>query len=510
MGESRKNSGRGASRASEAEGSRNGPKKSAVVVGIDNYLGTVNDLPSCINDARAVAALLQDRYGFSIRLLLDAEATTANVSDALTGALAGVSPQDRVVFYFSGHGSTALRGGRFEECLMLHDGAFFDEGLVASSRPVPAGVLTVVLDACFSGGVGKLLLAGQRSGGLVIDRARVKAFTRMTPGDFANHADQQENALVVKAFGRSFRPALPSLSLLSALGGTAGDAVGQSELNGMLVLACRDAELAATCTAQTKGCSAFTFALLETLSQAGPHVSASALIGAVQATLARMGFDQSPVLVPPPDAREDADKAFISLAPVLPSVLLPDGSLLSLNSSQEEPLMSFVNAIAAALVDQLRQQRDDQGVAGSLLAALSRNSQGQRQGNLNDAIVAQAMVNALANGANRNGQYGNQNDAILAQAVANALANSGSRNTLQTCLADAILAQAVANAANRNQQNGQNELLAQVLANALNRNNAQQGQGDILAQAMGNALANAVSRNAQQGAQSDAALAAVG
>ncbi len=500
-----------------------------------------------------MAEFLTSQYGFAtIHLLIDSDANAANVSAALREVMAGAEPQDRVVFYFSGHGSTALRGGRFEECLMLHDGAFFDDHLVSLSQSAPACVLTVVVDACFSGGVGKLLLAEQRSGGLVIDRARVKAFTRITPADFAAHADQQEDALVVKGFGRAFRPALPDprlAALFSASTCAPADVVGPIELNGMLVLACREGEVTAAATALTKGRSAFTFALLEILSQTGPLLSASALIAAVQGKMWRMGFAQTPVLIPPAGATEIADRAFISLASIPPSIQMADGSIFSLNCSMEELLMSFVNAVAAALVDQLRQQqRDDQNVMGSLVAALNRNAQwGQRQGNGNDALLAQAIGNALANRNNQQNQNDglaqavanalfnscsrsnqpNQND-VLAQAIGNALANrnnqndslanliSGNRNPQQG--QNDALAQAISNAlANRTNQQGQNDVLAQAISNALaNRNNQpnqndilaslinsnrsnQPNQNDILSQAVGNALVNAVNRNAQQG-----------
>lgn len=68
----------------------------------------------------------------------------------------------------------------------------------------------------------------------MIDRARVKAFTA--------HADAQEEALVVKAFGRSFRPAFPDrlASLLAAK-----VQVEHPPLNGLLVAASGAGEIAA-------------------------------------------------------------------------------------------------------------------------------------------------------------------------------------------------------------------------------------------------------------------------
>ena len=62
---------------------------------------------------------------------------------------------DRLVFYYSGHGWRTERDGVLRECLCLHDDFLFDDELVRASQDLPSGVLTVVIDACHSGGLSK-------------------------------------------------------------------------------------------------------------------------------------------------------------------------------------------------------------------------------------------------------------------------------------------------------------------------------------------------------------------
>ncbi len=94
-------------------------ERHALVVGINRYApspgevaaerGGWGDLEGAVDDARAMASLLEHRFGFpsgNIRLLLDAEAgrdaVLAGLEDLL---LERTSPGDLAVFYYAGHGS---------------------------------------------------------------------------------------------------------------------------------------------------------------------------------------------------------------------------------------------------------------------------------------------------------------------------------------------------------------------------------------------------------------------
>ena len=131
----------------------------AVVIGIDAYGHGVPPLRTAANDARRLAQVLADDHGYDVRLLLDQAASR----DAITGLLAddlahAVGPEDRVLFYFAGHG-VALDGDdgptgyllpqdarRGEAASYLHMPALYDALNALACRHV-----LVVLDSCFSG-----------------------------------------------------------------------------------------------------------------------------------------------------------------------------------------------------------------------------------------------------------------------------------------------------------------------------------------------------------------------
>ena len=80
--------------------------KKALCIGINNYPGTDLDLRGCVNDAEDWAAALAAR-GFSVQKLIDAQATKAAMSAAITALVSGARSDDRLVITFSGHGTYA-------------------------------------------------------------------------------------------------------------------------------------------------------------------------------------------------------------------------------------------------------------------------------------------------------------------------------------------------------------------------------------------------------------------
>lgn len=88
------------------------PRNLALLVGVDRYpnLPKENQLRSCANDARLMARVLGERFGFGeegLRLLIDQDATQEKILAALGELAAQARKGDAVVFYFSGHGSQA-------------------------------------------------------------------------------------------------------------------------------------------------------------------------------------------------------------------------------------------------------------------------------------------------------------------------------------------------------------------------------------------------------------------
>jgi hypothetical protein len=158
---------------------RNGaapPRDRVLLIGIDGY--AEHPLGGCVNDVLAFRAALEDRFGvkpeaFTVLASPAAEravdgarpATHAAIGRALD-QLAGddVSPSDRVIIYFSGHGGyQKVTGGELShqvECLvpvdyrkpdgpLLYD-AEMNRRLAAIARRTPN--VTVILDCCYAAG----------------------------------------------------------------------------------------------------------------------------------------------------------------------------------------------------------------------------------------------------------------------------------------------------------------------------------------------------------------------
>ena len=86
-----------------------------LVVGIDDYAGTVNDLAGAVNDAEDIAAALRAAGADDVILLTDAAATKGRIAAAWAGLVARATPGDTIVFSYAGHGGQepepAGRGG---------------------------------------------------------------------------------------------------------------------------------------------------------------------------------------------------------------------------------------------------------------------------------------------------------------------------------------------------------------------------------------------------------------
>lgn len=133
-------------------------------IGIDRYRSPLVDELDCARrDATALEALFADTLGGTSRLLLDEEATAAGIMAELA-ELANCGPEDTVVISFSGHGSDTHE-------LVAHDTDADDIGdtavaldaIQASFARIASKRLVLLLDCCFSGGIGaKVLHAGAR------------------------------------------------------------------------------------------------------------------------------------------------------------------------------------------------------------------------------------------------------------------------------------------------------------------------------------------------------------
>ncbi|XYI02333.1 caspase family protein [Sorangium sp. So ce1128] len=296
--------------------------KRALLIAINNYGNEENNLPSCLEDAARFRSLLSERYGFSdFKELYDGDATVANAEAGLAWLFENVAPDDRLVFFYSGHGFQQPSGENLEECLVLGDLQFlFDNRLSELSGTAPPGVLTVILDSCFSGGMQKVALGGR------VELARSKAW--IPPPE----AQQQQKSLigrplVPRPFGckqiasdagvKRLVLGRQATAASKAAGAGAGgeDETDQLAFNGLLLSACSENETAAASTSATDGLSAFSFSLQQALGAAGDEPSVAKVYEGVRAKLQEMGFRQTPLLKVPAEPAGLAESSFLSLAP---------------------------------------------------------------------------------------------------------------------------------------------------------------------------------------------------
>lgn len=128
-------------------------------IGIDRYESPSIAWLSCAKkDAKALHALFSDSLGGSSKLLLDNEATKANIQQELL-SLTACSDEDVVVIMYSGHGTETHE-------LVTYDADIKDivntsislEVLTEWFSKIPAKNLICILDCCFSGEMGSKVL----------------------------------------------------------------------------------------------------------------------------------------------------------------------------------------------------------------------------------------------------------------------------------------------------------------------------------------------------------------
>jgi uncharacterized caspase-like protein len=150
----------------------------AIVIGVSDYADSrIPPLRYAGVDARAFHDWLVSpdggRYAPSrTRLLLDREATAANIKDALYTWLRQAIEEDIVVIYFAGHGSPDSPDSPQNLYLLPHDTRY--DSIAATGFPmwdietalkrfIKARRVIVIADACHSGGVGASFDIARRS-----------------------------------------------------------------------------------------------------------------------------------------------------------------------------------------------------------------------------------------------------------------------------------------------------------------------------------------------------------
>jgi Caspase domain len=77
----------------------------AFVIGINDYTNGISHLQNAVNDAQKIVEILHEQYGYQVSMYLNEIATLQNINKLLEETLPQeVTEDDRLLFYFAGHG----------------------------------------------------------------------------------------------------------------------------------------------------------------------------------------------------------------------------------------------------------------------------------------------------------------------------------------------------------------------------------------------------------------------
>lgn len=194
------------------------PRRFALVIGIDKYAGGWA-LDAAVADAKAVAERLKD-LNFQVKMLLDQEATYANMRSALGNWPKKTQLDDQVLIYFAGHGLTeGLPNQRKEGYILpvdvnlkdLYSTAISMEELRDLSKRIPARHVLYVFDSCYSGlGLSRSARAPQKIDSTYLETLKGQRAVYMIT---AGRADERAN----EAYGHG----LFTLHFLDGIAGAA-------------------------------------------------------------------------------------------------------------------------------------------------------------------------------------------------------------------------------------------------------------------------------------------------
>ena len=142
----------------------------AVIVGISDYPGTVNDLDWCDDDAREIRdTLLSDGAHWSadnVRLLVNDAAGALAIQTALNEEFSETTPSgDVYLFFFSGHGTELPDAGGgagdedtgdiWDEAIVAYDALITDDDLATWFAAHDGKSICAIFDVCRAGGMAK-------------------------------------------------------------------------------------------------------------------------------------------------------------------------------------------------------------------------------------------------------------------------------------------------------------------------------------------------------------------
>lgn len=127
----------------------------ALVIGINAYRH-IDKLQTATNDAKTIAGLLDQKYGFITRLVLDQDATREKIMNELNEFRAKLKPDDKLLIYYAGHGvyekDTDASFWLPVDAKRDNDANWIDaKNITDQLTRIAARHVLIVADSCYSG-----------------------------------------------------------------------------------------------------------------------------------------------------------------------------------------------------------------------------------------------------------------------------------------------------------------------------------------------------------------------
>jgi len=134
--------------------------KVALLFGINDYMGTQNDLAGCLNDIYDVEQKLRSEFpDFQVRRFEDKAVTTDRFISEIKNAYNTMRLPGILYLHYSGHGTqipNIIEANKYDEALMLYNGPLVDDNIWQLQQETPEGLMVLAkFDSCFSGGMNR-------------------------------------------------------------------------------------------------------------------------------------------------------------------------------------------------------------------------------------------------------------------------------------------------------------------------------------------------------------------
>ena len=176
----------------------------ALVIGINNY-AHLPKLKTAVNDAKAVAALLEKDYGFKVRLLIDPSRT--EMIDVFDDYLKTLTAKDNLLIYYAGHGWLDRATDRgYWLPVDAQEGRrsnwVSNATITDTLKSLAAKHVIVIADSCFSGTLTRAATVGLRDKNYLKRMVEKQARVAMVSGGLEPVADDagSGNSPFAKAF----------------------------------------------------------------------------------------------------------------------------------------------------------------------------------------------------------------------------------------------------------------------------------------------------------------------